>query len=40
MNKIIRAGYGKDTTYQDLALESFSGWDEWNEEMKSWRAER
>ena len=33
MNKIIRAGYGKDTVYQDLTLESVAGWTAWNDEL-------
>lgn len=35
VNKIIRAGYGKDVIYQDITLEALAGWNQWNAELQS-----
>ncbi|OKL56591.1 hypothetical protein UA08_08178 [Talaromyces atroroseus] len=35
INKIIRAGYGKDVIYQDITLEAVEGWNQWNAELAS-----
>jgi sarcosine oxidase/L-pipecolate oxidase len=35
VNKIIRAGYGKDVIYQDITLEAVEGWNQWNAELQS-----
>jgi len=37
INKIIRCGYGSQTVYQSLALESLKEWNLWNEELASGR---
>lgn len=31
MNKIIRAAYGPEAVYQNIALEAMEGWEAWNE---------
>ncbi len=35
INKIVRSGYGAQTIYQALALESIEGWKQWNAELAS-----
>ncbi|KAH8894135.1 putative sarcosine oxidase [Thozetella sp. PMI_491] len=35
INKIIRAGYGSGSVYQDITLEAVAGWSQWNDELKS-----
>ncbi|KAL2815808.1 FAD dependent oxidoreductase [Aspergillus cavernicola] len=35
INKIIRSGYGAQTVYQDLTVESITGWESWNEDLAS-----
>lgn len=37
MNKILRASYGEQIEYQDLALDSISHFKVWNDEIKSGR---
>ncbi|KPM37044.1 hypothetical protein AK830_g9523 [Neonectria ditissima] len=35
INKIIRAAYGSQTEYQDLAVDAISHWKTWNEEINT-----
>ncbi|KAJ4253810.1 hypothetical protein NW762_010205 [Fusarium torreyae] len=35
INKIIRAAYGAEIWYQNLALDAISKWKKWNEELKA-----
>ncbi|KAF5640180.1 sarcosine oxidase [Fusarium sp. NRRL 25303] len=35
INKIIRAAYGKETWYQNLALDAITKWNKWNDELKA-----
>jgi sarcosine oxidase/L-pipecolate oxidase len=37
-NKIIRAAYGSQIEYQDLALDAISHWTRWNAEIESGKA--
>ncbi len=32
LNRVVRADYGRDDFYVDLALEAIAGWERWNEE--------
>ncbi|PCD24801.1 hypothetical protein AU210_013916 [Fusarium oxysporum f. sp. radicis-cucumerinum] len=35
INKIIRAAYGKEIWYQNLALDAITKWKKWNDELKA-----
>ncbi|KAF9887175.1 hypothetical protein FE257_010429 [Aspergillus nanangensis] len=35
INKIIRAAYGSQVEYQELATDAIASWESWNEEIKS-----
>ncbi|RFU28298.1 hypothetical protein B7463_g8031, partial [Scytalidium lignicola] len=35
INKIIRAGYGAQVEYQDMAIDAIAHWQQWNSEIKA-----